>query len=96
MQDYSWNDKVHQIIAKGAGGMRRKLKWYAKDYLPGGKYWDPPEIIQTIQKLKPSNDIILCESILGLNDWLHEHSMHSPSETQYGRSKEKQVNKSIV
>ena len=40
-----------------------------QNQLPGGKYWDPePAIKATLMKLKPSND--LCESILGLNDYL--------------------------
>ena len=67
-------------------------KSYTKDYLPGGKYWDPPEIIQTIQKLKPSNDI--CESILGLNDWLHERSMDSASQLTKRNMVEAKKNKS--
>ena len=42
---------------------------YAQNQLPGGKYWDPdPAVKATLKKLKPSND--LCESILGLNDYL--------------------------
>ena len=37
--------------------------------LPGGKYWDPePSVKKVLAELKPSND--LCESILGLNDYL--------------------------
>jgi hypothetical protein len=49
--------------------MRAKLKSYAKDQLPGGKYWDPPNnIAKVLKEIQPSNDV--CESILGLNDWL--------------------------
>ena len=37
--------------------------------LPGGKYWEPdPDTKALLQQLKSSND--LCESILGLNDFL--------------------------
>ena len=50
--------------------MREKLCTYAQDQLPGGKYWDPSEanIRHILRELKPSNN--LCESILGLNDYL--------------------------
>ena len=49
--------------------MRKKLKSYAKEQLPGGKYWDPPRnVAKVLKEIQPSNDI--CESILGLNDWL--------------------------
>jgi len=45
--------------------MKSKLCNYAKHQLPRGKYWSPKE---EIKSLKPSND--LCESILGLDDYL--------------------------
>ena len=49
--------------------MREKLCTYACNQLPGGKYWDPePDVRMELTKLKPTND--LCESILGLNDYL--------------------------
>jgi len=49
--------------------MKVKLCNYAKNQLPGGKYWNPEEKIKEILKtLKRSND--LCDSILGLNDYL--------------------------
>ena len=49
--------------------MKKKLLSYAQNQLPGGKYWDPDENVKAILKsLKPNNDI--CESILGLNDYL--------------------------
>jgi organic radical activating enzyme len=36
---------------------------------PSGRYWHPPKhVADVLRKIKPSNDI--CESILGLNDWL--------------------------
>ena len=60
---------VLEKLAKGAASMRNKLKVYAKDYLPSGRYWSPPEHVANIlREIKPTNDI--CESILGLNDWL--------------------------
>jgi len=47
----------------------KKLCTYAQNQLPGGKYWEPePAVEATLKKLKPNND--LCESILGLNDYL--------------------------
>jgi len=49
--------------------MERKLCDYAADYLPGRIYWNPDSGVKEILKeLKPSND--LCESLLGLNDYL--------------------------
>ena len=42
--------------------MVNKLTDYMKDYLPGGKYWEPPEDVrQILSKLKPA-----CESVLGM------------------------------
>jgi hypothetical protein len=65
-------------ISKGARSMRNKLKSYAKDQLPGGKYWDPPpNVAKILGEIEPSNDV--CESILGLNDWL-QTSMPSASQ----------------
>ena len=63
------NTEVLQILCAGAAPMRSKLCDYARNQLPNGKYWNPTSKIKEIlEKLKPSND--LCESILGLNDYL--------------------------
>ena len=63
------NELLLSMISEGAAAMRKKLLNYAKNQLPGGKYWDPEERIKaTLKELNPSND--LCESILGLNDYL--------------------------
>ena len=57
------------IIIAGVTAMERKLATYAHHQLPGGIYWDlEPKIKAILSKLEPSNDI--CESILGLNDYL--------------------------
>ena len=49
--------------------MREKLQSYAHSLLPGGMYWDPePAIRNELSNLKPTND--LCESILGMNDYI--------------------------
>ena len=49
--------------------MEKKLFTYAHHQLPGGIYCDPePNKEAILNKLEPSNDI--CESILGLNDYL--------------------------
>ena len=49
--------------------MREKLRSYAQKQLPGGCYWNPNQQIKDVLcQLKPSNDV--CESILGLNDYL--------------------------
>lgn len=63
------NKLLFPFVASGAAAMKTKLCNYAKNQLPGGKYWNPKEETKKILKsLKPSND--LCESILGLNDYL--------------------------
>ena len=60
---------VFPRIKAAAEHMHTKLSEYKKDQLPGGKYWNPTEEVKKIlEQLQPNNDI--CESILGLNDWL--------------------------
>ena len=62
--------------------MAKKLSDYKKDQLPGGKYWTPTaEEKEILQKLAPNNDV--CESILGLNDWI---TMHTPNLCQVTKS----------
>ena len=57
------------LIVAGAIKMKQKLSEYAKNQLPGGRYWEPePAVKAVLRNLKPNNDI--CESILGLNDYL--------------------------
>ena len=65
-----WNSSLlFPLLAAGAAEMNNKLSTYAKDQLPGGKYWSPePAVKSMLSKLRPNND--LCESILGLNDYL--------------------------
>lgn len=58
-----------KILPAAVQKMCEKLKCYAQNQLPGGVYWDPePTVRLELSKLKPTND--LCESILGLNDYL--------------------------
>ena len=60
---------LHTLLVKGATAMKEKLCSYAADQLPGGRYWNPDkEVKDVLCQLQPSNDI--CESILGLNDYL--------------------------
>lgn len=65
-----WDDSMLLTrLSHGCKSMADKLITYAKDQLPGGRYWDPePETKEILSKLEPNND--LCESILGLNDYL--------------------------
>ena len=57
-----------KLIA-GTACMKEKLCSYAADFLPNGLYWDPdPDTAAVLKNVDPSND--LCESILGLNDYL--------------------------
>ena len=66
-----WDETLlYPIISNGAAAMQSKLSSYVQNYLPGGIYWDPePKIKEILAELDPSND--LCESILGLNDYLN-------------------------
>lgn len=77
------------LLAVGAAEMNSKLTTYAKNQLPGGKYWSPePAVEATLKRLKPNND--LCESILGLNDYL---TTTIPNSHQLTRSNMIQVKK---
>jgi len=69
-QANEWDKSLlYPNLAAGASKMKDKLSDYAKAQLPGGKYWKPkPAISAVLKTLKPSNDV--CESILGLNDYL--------------------------
>ena len=60
---------LFSCVAEGAILMKEKLCAYASSQLPGGLYWDPdPKTADILKRLEPSND--LCESMLGLNDYL--------------------------
>lgn len=60
---------LYPLLSAGASAMKEKLCTYAHTQLPGGEYWEPKDAVKEIlKKLKPNND--LCESILGLNDYL--------------------------
>jgi hypothetical protein len=49
--------------------MKGKLMDYARNQLPGGAYWAPePAVEEVLKGLRANNDV--CESILGLNDYL--------------------------
>ena len=64
-----FDDIVLSKLSSGATAMKEKLVLYASSQLPGGEYWDPdPDIKNVLSNIKPTND--LCESILGLNDYL--------------------------
>ena len=82
-------DFLTVLIIKGASKMKEKLSSYAQDQLPGGCYWEPDQQVQDILcELKPSNDV--CESILGLNDYL---TTAIPNLHQMARSNLVQVKK---
>lgn len=65
-----WDETLlYPLLSAGAVAMKEKLCTYAQTQLPGGKYWEPDSSIEMVLKqLRPNND--LCESILGLNDYL--------------------------
>ena len=60
---------LERALLAGTAAMLDKLCSYAHNQLPGGEYWEPdPHTKDVLSKLDPSNDI--CESLLGLNDYL--------------------------
>ena len=84
-----FDQSVTSIISIGAAAMNKKLQHYAMKQLPGGIYWDPqPHIKVILSEISPSNDV--CESILGLNDYL---STAIPNMHQQTRSNLTQIKK---
>ena len=80
---------LQPILVKGVTTMKEKLCTYASDQLPGGRYWNPDkEVKDVLCQLQPSNDV--CESILGLNDYL---TSALPNLHQMSRSNLVQVKK---
>lgn len=72
---------LYPLVVSGAQAMEAKLVSYAHTQLPGGIYWDPdPVTRQVLNTLEPSNDI--CESILGLNDYLSTAIPNMSQETR--------------
>ena len=81
-QEDSFDDIVHVKLSTGATAMKIKLVMYASSQLPGGEYWDPDSQIKSVlSTIKPTNN--LCESILGLNDYL---TTAIPNLTQFTKS----------
>ena len=88
-EDESQATLLYPLLVAGASAMKEKLRTYAQNQLPGGRYWEPEKPVQEIlKKLKPTND--LCESILGLNDYL---SAAIPNMQQMSRANLIQVKK---
>ena len=84
---------LYPLLVTGAKAMKEKLSKYAHSMLPGGKYWEPdPDTKAVLQQLRPSND--LCESILGLNDYLSTAipNLHQLSRSNLIEVKKKQDN----
>ena len=64
---------VLPMVATAAVEMANKVRKYKADQLPGGKLWEPStEIKEKLKDIDPTND--LCESVLGLNDWLQKRN----------------------
>ena len=62
---------LHTLLRSGAAKMKAKLSSYARNQLPGGKYWEPEsesDVACVLKSLKLNNDV--CEIMLGLNDYL--------------------------
>ena len=64
-----WDNLLYACFKEGAAAMKAKLSTYAANQLPSGKYRKlEPQVEAVLRQLRPNND--LCESILGLNDYL--------------------------
>ena len=64
-----FDEDFFSIMSAGAISMKEKLMAYASSHLPGGEFWEPDTDVRSVlSAIKPTND--LCESILGLNDYL--------------------------
>lgn len=87
-----WDENLlYPLVISGAAAMEEKLCDYTSSYLPSGIYWEPePKVKEILSELKPSND--LCESLLGLNDYL---SRALPNMHQMSQSNLIQVNKTV-
>ena len=87
------NDTVlYPLVAAGAAAMELKLCQYAGSQLPGGIYWNPDSSVKAIlEQLSPSNDI--CESILGLNDYIKQAipNMHQLAQSTLVQVKKNKV-----
>lgn len=60
---------LHQQLPIGAAAMKEKLFTYASSQLPGGEHWGTDAATKSVlTMIKPTND--LCESMLGLNNYL--------------------------
>lgn len=72
LYEHEYDDKLtFPLVQRAAQYMVEKLQSYKGDQLPGGKLWSPSETIKkALANVDPTND--LCESILGLNDWLQK------------------------
>ena len=83
---------LQPLLRSGAASMNAKLLSYAQNQLPGGKYWEPDSDVASILKsLKPNNDV--CESILGLNDYLSMviPNLHQMSKSNLVQAKKKKT-----
>lgn len=81
---------LYPLLISGAAKMKENLCTYAKNQLPSGQHWDPEVCVRKVlAEFKPSND--LCESILGLYDYL---TTAIPNLQQMSRSNLVQVEKS--
>ena len=87
-----WDDNLYSCLRDRAAAMKAKLLTYAANQLPGGKYWEPePQVETVLRQLSSNND--LCESILGLNDYL---VTALPNMTQQTRSNLIEVKKNKI
>jgi len=85
---HEFDELTTSIISTGAAAMNEKLQHYAMKQLPGGIYWDPqPHIKVILSEISPSNDV--CESILGLNDYLNSAipNMHQQTRSNLAQIK---------
>ena len=91
------NTQLYSLLASGATSMKDKLMSYAQNQLPGGKYWKPePDVEAILKSLRPNNDV--CESILGLNDYLSTAlpNLHQMSKSNLVQAKKKRQYNGLI
>ena len=75
-----FDDEVLDMVKTAAISMADKIQAYKSDHLPGGELWNPSEKVKSLLfNLEPTND--MCESILGLNDWLQKSTQNLSQRT---------------
>jgi hypothetical protein len=76
----TYDDKVKALVQGAASEMLKTIEKYKADQLPGGRLWEPSSHVRELCTNIPStND--KCESLLGLNDWIHRRNPNFSQQT---------------